>query len=292
MPAMPQNVQALRGMIRSCVLCPRHCRVDRTAGELGACRTGAEAVVASVGPHFGEEPVLVGRGGSGTIFLVGCNLSCAFCQNFDISHPPKVQAAGKECSSQAVGELALGLQRQGCGNINFVTPTHVAHAIAEAIVLARAAGLKVPVVYNCGGYELPEVLRLLEGLVEVYMPDFKYADAAAGLKYSGVADYPAVASAAIAEMYRQVGPLCLDGDGVAIRGLLVRHLVLPGDIARSREVVDQVAAAAPGAAINVMGQYRPAHEAWRYPELQVGLSAGQIRNLREYAASRGLVRVD
>jgi putative pyruvate formate lyase activating enzyme len=249
-------------------------------------------VVVSAGPHFGEEPVLVGRGGSGTIFLAGCNLSCVFCQNSDISHPPDVPAAGEKCSGNRVAELALALQRRGCVNINFVTPTHVAHAVAEAIVTARLAGLRAPVVYNCGGYESVEVLRLLEGLVEIYMPDFKYADAAAGLKYSGVADYPAVASAAIAEMYRQVGPLVLDDHRVAARGLLVRHLVLPRDIARSREVINQVAAVAPGAAINVMGQYHPAYQAWRFPELQVHLSAADIRDLREYAASRGLMRVD
>jgi putative pyruvate formate lyase activating enzyme len=291
MPSMPQNVRTLGEMIRGCTLCPRRCGVDRTAGQLGACRTHAQAV-AEACPHFGEEPALVGRGGSGTIFLAGCNLTCLFCQNFNISQLPDVRAYKEECTARQIAEMAMALQQRGCVNINFVTPTHVAHVVAEAIVLAREAGLTVPVVYNCGGYESPEVLRLMEGLVEIYMPDFKYADAAAGLKYSGVPDYPAVASAALAEMYRQVGPLQQDAGGVATRGVLVRHLVLPGDIARSREVIDRVATIAPASAINVMGQYRPMHQAWRFPELQAVVTAEGLKVLRDYAVSRGLRRVD
>ncbi len=286
MTRLPENVASLRGMIAPCTLCPRACSVDRSAGEVGACRIGAEAVVASAGPHFGEEPVLVGRGGSGTIFLAGCNLGCVFCQNADISHSNE----GREMPPAQIASVALRLQDGGCENVNFVTPTHVAHALAEAVVLARAAGLTVPIVYNCGGYESVETLRLLAGLVEIYMPDFKYADPDAGRKYSGAPDYPAVATAALQEMYRQVGPLETDERGVARRGVLVRHLVMPGDLARSREVIDIVARTAPGAALNVMAQYRPWFRAKEYPELCRRPELEEIRALKAAADARGLRR--
>jgi len=288
MPGVPDNVTALREIICDCALCPRRCGADRTAGQVGACGIGAEAVVASAGPHFGEEPVLVGTGGSGTIFLAGCNLDCVFCQNYDISH----SAAGRPASPQKIASMALRLAELGCVNVNFVSPTHVAHALAEAIVLARAAGLSVPVVWNCGGYESVRALELLAGLVEIYMPDFKYADAAAGERYSGAGDYPARARSALAEMYRQVGPLEVDDGGVAGRGVLVRHLVLPGDIADSRRVIETVAAAAPGCAINVMGQYRPCFRADEFPELRGFPAPDTVRSLREYAVSKGLARAD
>lgn len=281
---LPANVRRLRERIAPCVLCPRRCQVDRTAGQVGACRIGAEPVVASAGPHFGEEPVLVGRGGSGTIFLSGCNLDCVFCQNADISH----STDGRAMSPTQIAAVALRLADIGCENINFVTPTHVNHALAEAIALARAGGLTVPVVYNCGGYESVETLRLLEGLIEIYMPDFKYADAAAGRKYSGVPDYPDVATAALEEMYRQVGPLQTDARHVATRGLLVRHLVMPNDLARSREVIETVARVAPGSALNVMGQYRPCFRADEYPELRARPAGEEIRRLQAHALSRGL----
>ncbi|HOD81189.1 MAG: hypothetical protein BWX88_02453 [Planctomycetes bacterium ADurb.Bin126] len=290
MSEFPDNVVRLRQMIRHCTLCPRGCGVDREAGQLGACRTGAEASVASWGAHFGEESVLVGPGGSGTIFLERCNLECVFCQNSDISHPAR--HASPPASSEHLAELALRLESGGCANVNFVSPTHVAHAVAEAIVIARGRGLGVPVVYNCGGYEAVETLGLLDGLVEVYMPDFKYASAEAGLKYSGVSDYPAAARAALAEMYAQVGPLQLDRRGLARGGLLVRHLVMPGDLAGSRQVIDAVAETAPLCTINVMGQYRPAWRADRYEELAGLVSSQAVRELRDYARTRGLVACD
>ena len=285
MAEMPENITALREMLRACRLCPRRCGVDRTAGEIGSCRIGATARVASVGPHFGEEPPLVGRGGSGTIFFSGCNLHCAFCQNCDISQTD----VGEEVTARQLGDLALGLQRRGCENINFVTPTHAAHAVAEAVFLARRGGLTVPIVYNCGGYESVEVLRLLEGLIEIYMPDFKYAGAAAGLKYSAAPDYPAAATAALAEMYRQVGPLRTDKAGVALRGVLVRHLVMPADLAGSDAVIETVARVAPGSTINVMAQYRPEHQAGRYPELMACPDRREVARLRDKAAGLGLV---
>ncbi|HEV57455.1 MAG TPA: radical SAM protein [Phycisphaerales bacterium] len=288
----PGEPQQWADLVRDCVLCPRACHVDRMAGQLGACRCGARAVVASAGPHFGEERCLVGTGGSGTIFLAGCNLDCVFCQNCDISHPPSVRAAGREIEPEQIAALALGLEARGCENINFVSPTHVAHAVAEAVAIARQEGLRVPIVYNCGGYDSVETLHRLEGLIEVYMPDFKWADADAGRRYSGVPDYPAIATAALREMYRQVGPLVTDARGVAVRGVLVRHLVMPGDLARSREVIDFVAAAAPACAINVMAQYRPCHRAAEYPELLAPVARRTVAALRQYAVDRGLVRAD
>jgi len=261
--------------------------VDRTAGQVGACGVGAQAIVASAGPHFGEEPVLVGSGGSGTIFLAGCNLKCLFCQNYDISH----YYYGRAVTPRKLAALALRLEAQGCVNINFVTPTHVAHAVGQAVGIARAAGLRVPVVYNCGGYESLEVLRLLEGLVEIYMPDFKYADAEAARRYSGVDDYPAVAEAALGEMYRQVGPLQLDDRGLAVRGLLVRHLVLPGDLAASERVLRTIARVAPGCAVNVMAQYRPTFRAGEFPELSARPSTSEVLRLRYLAEQLGLMCV-
>ena len=284
MTDLPENVRLLRERISPCGLCPRRCGVDRPGGQVGSCRIGAEAVVASAGPHFGEEPVLVGRGGSGTIFLAGCNLACVFCQNAEISH----SADGRTLLPGQIASVALRLEASGCENINLVTPTHVAHALAEAVATAREAGLTVPVVYNCGGYESVETLRLLEGLVEIYMPDFKYADADAGRRYSRVGDYPTIAAAALGEMYRQVGPLELDERGVMRRGVLVRHLVLPGDLASSREVIETVAQIAPGAGMNVMAQYRPCFRAAEYPELVGRPEPGQVAALREFAWSLGL----
>ena len=286
MTELPENVRRLAELISPCTLCPRQCLVDRSGGQVGRCRIGPEAVVVSAGPHFGEEPVLVGRGGSGTIFLAGCNLDCVFCQNADISH----SAEGRRMQGGQIAAIALGLQRGGCENVNFVTPTHVAHVVAEAIALARAGGLTVPVVYNCGGYESLQTLRLLEGLVEIYMPDFKYAHAEAGRKYSGAGDYPAVAAAALEEMYRQVGPLRLDEARRATRGVLVRHLVMPGDLAGSRRVIDTVARLAPGAALNVMAQYRPCFRAQEFPELNARPESAEVRSLQSLAQRRGLTR--
>jgi len=283
MAQLCENVRRLREILRDCTLCPRNCHVNRLEGRIGACRIGAEPKVASAGPHFGEEPMLVGAG-SGTIFLAGCNLACVFCQNWEISQ----LAQGQVVSTQDVAQTMLGLQARGCVNINFVSPTHVAHAVAEATYLARSQGLHIPTVYNCGGYDAVATLRLLEGLVDIYMPDFKYADAQAARTYSGVNDYPAVARAALEEMYHQVGPLRLDARGLATRGVLVRHLVMPGNLARSREVIDTVAAVAPGCTINVMAQYHPAHRARGCPELTPRVEGRVVQDLRSHAQRLGL----
>ena len=288
MSGATDNVRRLRECIRNCRLCPRACGVDRTAGEIGACRIGAEAIVVSAGPHFGEEPMLVGLGGSGTIFFAGCNLDCVFCQNCDISHG----RSGRPTSPDELAGMMLELVDDGCENVNFVTPTHVSHAVAEAIVIARAKGLTAPTVYNCGGYESVETLTCLEGLIDIYMPDFKWADAAAGETYSGVVDYPSIAEAALAEMHRQVGSIEFDRRNVATRGVLVRHLVMPNDLARSEDVLATIARAAPGCAINVMGQYRPAFRAGEFPELMATPSAQEVADLRRHATRLGLVRAD
>ena len=281
-------ISSLRECIRHCTLCPRECGVDRAAGQIGACRIGAEAVISSFGPHFGEEPMLVGCGGSGTLFFAGCNLDCVFCQNVDISHSDAGQAASPADLADMMGRLV----DDGCENVNFVTPTHVAHAVGEAIVIARSCGLTAPTVYNCGGYESVETLQWLAGLIDIYMPDFKWGSADAGARYSGVPDYAAVAEAALAEMHRQVGAIHLDRRGLATRGVLVRHLVMPGDLARSEEVLETIARAAPGCAVNVMGQYRPCFRAGEFPELMATPAAQDVANLRRHAGRLGLVRAD
>lgn len=280
--------EPLTPLLAECRCCPRACGVNRLAGETGYCRVPAEVPVAHAGLHFGEEPPISGTGGSGTIFFAGCNLACVFCQNADISQSGK----GQPVSAEGLATLALELERQGCSNINFVTPTHVAHAMAEAIVIARAEGLTVPVVYNSGGYDLASTLRLLDGLIEIYMPDFKWADGQAAETYSGAADYPDVACEALAEMYRQVGPLVLDDRGLARRGLLVRHLVMPDDLARSHDVIDIIAESAPGCAINIMAQYHPAFHAIEYPALQKTTDPADIVALREDARAKGLRLID
>jgi putative pyruvate formate lyase activating enzyme len=250
-----ERLDRLRSLLAPCALCPRACGVDRPAGERGFCGAGPQAVVASAGPHFGEESCLVGRGGSGAIFLAGCNLGCVFCQNYDISH----QVVGEEMPAAALVRLMRALEARGCENINLVTPTHVTGALAEAIVEARAAGLSVPIVWNSSAYESVEVLRLLGGLVEIYMPDFKFSRAESAERYCSAGDYGDRARAAVTEMYRQVGDLVVE-EGVARRGLLVRHLVMPGGAAESREILTFLASLSPRTFVNVMGQYRPAGE--------------------------------
>jgi len=267
--------------------------VDRPAGERGTCGAPAEPVVASAGPHFGEEPCLVGRGGSGTIFLAGCNLRCVFCQNFDISH----SIVGEAMDAVALARLMLALEGHGCENINFVTPTHVAPALAAAIVEARGRGLRVPIVWNSGGYESVEVLRLLEGLVEIYMPDFKFIRPESAERYLAAADYPERARKALREMHRQVGDLVVE-DGVARRGLLVRHLVMPGGLEESREILDFLASLSPRTRVNVMDQYRPAglvaglEGRSRFPELAKRSALADVSEARASARRLGLRLAD
>jgi len=269
---------------RACRLCPRGCGVDRTAGEVGFCGIGADLVVGSVGPHFGEEDVLVGSGGSGTIFLAGCNLLCLFCQNADLSHGRR----GRVFTADECAAAMLMLERGGCHNVNFVTPTHVAPLVAEAIRRARAAGLRVPIVYNCGGYESVAALRALEGLVEVYMPDFKFWDSTRAAAACNAPDYPEAARAAVLEMHRQVGDLEIT-DGLATRGLLVRHLVMPGGVEEGVAIVDFLAdEVSSNTYVNVMPQYRPCHRARGVPGLDRYPTRQEFRRVVEHAEARGL----
>ena len=258
-----EQIEAAYALAGPCTLCPRACGADRPGGRTGHCGVAALPLVASVGAHFGEEPCLVGSGGSGTIFLSGCNLLCAFCQNDDISHG----LAGRPSTPQQIAGAMLALQRRGCENVNFVTPTHVTPWLMDAVRIARLDGLTAPVVYNCGGYESVETLRLLEGTVDVYMPDAKFWDPEAAFRYTGARDYPERMCSALKEMHRQVGDLEVV-DGVARRGLLVRHLVMPNGVAGSRPVLRFLAEeVSPHTCVHVMEQYRPLYHARRHPEI-------------------------
>lgn len=286
---LTEVVRKARKLLSPCRVCPRKCGVMRLSGQAGYCGLTDKVRVASAGAHFGEERVLTGRGGSGTIFLEGCNLGCVYCQNCEISTG---HSGSAEINASQLARLMIQLQRNRVSNINFVSPTHVAPMVLEAIIIARRLGLELPIVYNCGGYESVEMLALLAGHVDVYLPDFKYSCGDTARRYSGVADYPAVAEAALAEMFRQVGPLKIAPSGLAVGGVLVRHLVLPADMAGSREVIDIVARTAPGVGINIMAQYRPAYRAAEFPELLLLPEPAKIEELRKYAQKQGLVRMD
>jgi len=266
-----------------CTICPRNCAADRTT-TTGFCRAPAHLVLASAGPHFGEESPLVGSGGSGTIFLCGCNLQCVFCQNYDISH----EVRGEIFDLDELVRLMLALERQRCENINFVTPTHYAPALADAIRIARRRGLVVPIVWNCGGYEKLESLQALAGLVEIYMPDVKFFDGAACERYLDAPDYGERVRAAVVEMHRQVGDLDIR-DGVATGGLLVRHLVMPGHLADSLAILDFLAhEVSPSTYVNVMAQYHPCGDAVRYDEIATRPTREDIATARAAALEKGL----
>ena len=251
---LPERIRSARELLDGCRVCPHECGVDRIAGETGLCHTGNAAMVSSYNAHFGEEAPLVGRHGSGTIFFTHCNLGCLFCQNYDISH----DGYGRETDAEFLAGLMVKLAVSGCHNINFVTPTHVVPQILEALPHAVRAGLDRPLVYNSGGYDRVETLKLLDGIVDIYMPDFKFWDNRTAQRYCNAPDYADRAREAILEMHRQVGDLELDENNAAVRGLLVRHLVMPGQLAGTREIchflADEVSS---GTYINIMGQYRP-----------------------------------
>ncbi len=277
-------VQQLWGRMNPCTLCPRKCKVYRGKGETGFCGIGDMPIVSSVGPHFGEESVLVGSGGSGTIFFAGCNLGCVFCQNFDISH----HRHGHQMTLEQLAQSMLDLQNYGCSNINFVTPTHVILSITAAVELARKKGLKLPTVYNTGGYDSVETLKLLDGFVDIYMPDMKYCDSEVAEELSAAPDYPQVNFAVVKEMHRQVGELEVK-NGLATRGLLVRHLVLPNNLAGSFGIIDFLAEQiSTSTTINVMEQYRPCYEASSHPKINRRPTFEEIEAVRRYAIEKGL----
>jgi putative pyruvate formate lyase activating enzyme len=278
-----------REMLRDCVGCARRCHVNRLAGERGVCRTGERAVVSSYFPHFGEEDCLRGWRGSGTIFFSWCNLRCVFCQNYEISQ----LGEGQEVSDEELAAIMLELQAQGCHNINLVSPSHVVPQILNAIAIAAEAGLNLPIVYNTGGYDSLEALRLLDGVIDIYMPDMKYADAAIARELSGVPKYPEVNQAAVQEMYRQVGDLVIDEHGLARRGLLVRHLVLPEGLAGTAEIARFLAEkVSRHTYINIMGQYHPAYRAASHPPLHRPVKPAEVREAEEAARAAGLYRLD
>ncbi|HYL82568.1 MAG TPA: radical SAM protein [Candidatus Acidoferrum sp.] len=280
--------EAARQLLRACRLCPRECKVRRLEGEIGAGGAGGRPIVSSYGPHFGEEAPLVGFGGSGTIFLAHCNLCCVFCQNFEISQ----QGAGRSVFPQELAEMMLDLQRQGCHNINFVTPTHEVPQLLEALLLAVDGGLRLPLVYNSGGYESLETLRLLDGVIDIYMPDFKYGDAGMAKRYSGVEDYPEVARASLREMHRQVGDLTLDERCLATRGLLVRHLVLPSGLAGTAEVVRFLSDLSKDTYVNIMNQYHPCYRGYEEPLLSRWITREEFDEALGLARGAGLHRLD
>jgi len=273
--------------LKVCDLCAHECGVDRLAGKRGVCKSGDTVQISSYGPHFGEEDPLVGTHGSGTIFFTGCNLQCVFCQNWDISH----MRLGHTVSTAELAGMMLELQEMRCHNINLVTPTHYMPHILAALVVACEDGLELPLVYNCGGYESLTALKLLDGVIDIYMPDVKYADPKVGLRFSRAKDYPKVVKAALKEMYRQVGDLLIDEDGIAWRGLLVRHLVLPEGLAGTREIVRFIAEEiSPDTYINIMAQYRPEYRAREHPPLDRPVTRREYEEAVRLAKEAGLHR--
>jgi putative pyruvate formate lyase activating enzyme len=286
---LARRAAELHERLGACDLCPRCCGVNRLEGELGVCGIGARARVASASPHFGEENPLVGRGGSGTIFFSGCNLRCAFCQNDDISMAP----VGTPVEAEDLARIMLQLQAMGCHNINVVTPTHVVPMVVAALDRADGAGLRLPLVYNTGGYDDLEVIRRLDGVVDVHMPDLKFADSAAADRFCGAPDYPEVNREVVREMHRQVGDLVLDEDGVAVRGLLVRHLVMPNGLAGTVAVTRFLASElSPDTYVNLMDQYRPCHHAHHHPDIDRRVTAAEMEAAHRAAAAAGLRRLD
>lgn len=276
-------------ILKECTLCPRKCRIDRTKSETGICRTGSKPFISSYNPHFGEERPLVGRHGSGTIFLGNCNLLCIFCQNYTISH----LGEGNERSLSQFAAMMLFLQRLGCHNINFVTPTHQVPQILGALRIAIDNGLNIPLVYNSGGYESVETIMLLDGIFDIYMPDFKYTNPEVAFSLSKARDYPDVAKAAIKEMHRQVGDLLINKEGVALRGLLVRHLVLPEGLAGTDEVVRFLAEEiSTNTYINIMDQYHPCYKAFDHPSLNRRITRREFEDAVRMAFNTGIKRLD
>jgi putative pyruvate formate lyase activating enzyme len=287
LPELIERRDKLYDLLEACRLCPNECGVNRFESDNGNCRSGILPKVSSAHRHFGEEPPLVGMFGSGTIFFTNCNLDCKYCQNYDISH----QGIGVEVSIQDLAEMMLDLQNVGCHNINLVTPTHFVPQIVDALIIAREKGLQIPLVYNCGGYESVETLKLLDKIIDIYMPDIKYSSNENALKYSGVSDYWDVVREAVKEMHRQVGDLVINYLGIARRGLIIRHLVLPNDIAGSKKVLEFIAKEISiDSYVNIMDQYRPLYLANRYPELNRHITKKEYMEVINYARQIGLHR--
>jgi len=271
-----------------CEVCPRNCRIDRLKDEVRVCATGRHARVSTWFAHHGEEDCLRGSRGSGTIFFSFCNLKCVFCQNHDTSQA----GHGRELRPEELAAAMLDLQEQGCHNINWVTPEHVVPEILEALPIAIERGLELPIVYNTSAYDSLESLALMDGIVDIYMPDFKLWTKASALRYLKAKDYPEVARRTVTEMHRQVGPLHIGDDGLARRGVLVRHLVMPGLLEESREIFRFLAELSPETYVNVMGQYRPEYRTSEYPEIDRRPTSREMADAFRLAAEAGLTRFD
>jgi putative pyruvate formate lyase activating enzyme len=287
---LKKRVVEARRRLGSCCLCPRRCKVDRIHHrQTGICKTFEKAWVSSFHPHFGEEAPLVGIHGSGTIFFTHCNLLCNFCQNYDISH----QGVGQEVTDEQLASMMLSLQQEGCHNINFVTPSHVVPQVLSAVGMACARGLSIPLVYNSGGYDRVETLQLLDGVFDIYMPDFKFWDSGIAEMTCNAPDYPEVAGRSIREMYRQVGDLVLDEKGIAQRGLLVRHLVLPDGQAGTREIMRFISQEISTTTyVNIMSQYRPCGNLTGIKGLQRSVTRSEFKDALSAAKAEGITRLD
>jgi len=287
---LAQRIKQAYSIFQQCKLCPRQCGVNRQKGQRGFCRAPAKCMVYSFHPHFGEEVPLVGEHGSGTIFFSNCNLRCIFCQNWPISHEGK----GEEIADEELAEMMIKLQKIGCHNINLVTPTHVMPNIINATRLAWQKGLHIPLVYNTSGYERLEILKILDGIVDIYLPDLKYMDPEQAAKYSaGASDYPEITQKAIREMHRQVGVLQSDQNGYAVRGVVLRHLVMPNRVAGTEKFVKWVAENLPrNSYVNIMAQYRVEYKAYEYPELARGITVQEFLESMDWAKKYGLINLD
>lgn len=287
--ALAQRVRIARECLLSCSLCPRNCKVNRLKGQVGVCKTGEYAVVGSYDAHFGEEMPLVGRHGSGTIFFSYCNLLCVFCQNYDISH----KGEGGPVTADELAQLMITLQNHGCHNINLVTPSHVVPQILAALEIAISKGLNIPLVYNTSAYDRVETLKFLDGIVDIYMPDFKFWDAKPAGETCHAEDYPVVARAAIVEMHHQVGDLIIDESGLAKRGLLVRHLVMPSEMAGTLDIMEFIVKEiSPDTYVNIMPQYRPCGRAMEFKGLNTRISAPEFEKALQAARDAGIWRLD
>lgn len=286
---LDERINAAERCLECCTLCPRACRVDRAAGQTGVCKTGVEAWVSSHGPHFGEEAPLTGTGGSGTIFFTHCNLLCLFCQNYDISHG----GAGKRVDAEHLARVMLSLEKNGCHNVNFVTPSHVVPQILAALKIAIRGGLSIPLIYNSSGYDSVETLALLEGVIDIYMPDFKFWNSALAERACDAPDYPEVARNALIEMHRQVGDLDIDAEGIARRGMLVRHLVLPRGLADTDDIMRFIAGRiSADTYVNIMPQYRPCGRASEIDGLEAFPSRSDVESAVTAARDAGITRLD
>ncbi len=282
------RLEAILTRANPCTLCPRQCMADRINEDRGFCQAPYDLFLSSSSPHFGEEPPLVGRHGSGTIFLTHCNLRCAFCQNYEIS----IHGEGISCTAGALSHVMMDLQNKGCHNINFVTPTHYIHQIIKALPMAIEKGLNIPLVYNTSGYDSPDIIRLLDGIFDIYMPDIKFMDPRLAARYCRAEDYPAIAAEAVAEMYKQVGDLVIDDNGIARKGLIIRHLVMPSSIDNSKAVLDFVARISRNSYVNIMSQYHPCHEAHAMPEISRKIMPDEHDAVIRYAHSLDLTRAN